>query len=294
MTDENGQLRLRAVEDLPPAELSIQSPYDVEARYSQKRQTEWTGYKVHLTETCEAEAPHLITNVETTPATTSDKSVTATIHQHLAQKQLSPETHLVDAGYIDIDLIVSSQREQLELLGPVQAYSCWQAQVPEAYSLTDFEIDWQQQQVTCPEGKLSRAWRPREDSFGNSIIEIWFSRSDCTPCPARARCTRAKKNPRTLKIKPQAQYLALQAARQYQTTPDFKHRYNQRAGIESTISQGTRAFNLRRCRYIGLAKTHLQHLLTAAAINLTRAVFWLQHGLRPSRPFSRFAALALS
>ncbi len=32
---------------------------------------------------------------------------------------------------------------------------------------------------------------------------------------------------------------------------------------------------LRRSRYIGLAKTHLQHLGIAAAINLVRVVAWL-------------------
>lgn len=57
----------RKKEDLPPAEQQIISPYDVEARYSEKRSTEWCGYKVHLTETCEEDQPLLITNVETTP-----------------------------------------------------------------------------------------------------------------------------------------------------------------------------------------------------------------------------------
>jgi len=60
----------------------IQSPYDTEARYSKKRSTQWTGYKVHLSETCEEDLPLLITNVETTPSTTPDVSMTETIHQH--------------------------------------------------------------------------------------------------------------------------------------------------------------------------------------------------------------------
>ena len=57
----------REAEDLPPASLLISSPHDVEARYSRKRSTEWTGYKVHVSETCDAATPHLITDVETTP-----------------------------------------------------------------------------------------------------------------------------------------------------------------------------------------------------------------------------------
>jgi len=63
--------RWRTAEDLPPHALLICSPYDTEARYATKRETHWTGYKVHLTETCDAASPHLITNVETTPATTN-------------------------------------------------------------------------------------------------------------------------------------------------------------------------------------------------------------------------------
>ncbi|NEO80667.1 transposase, partial [Moorena sp. SIO4G3] len=59
-----------------------------------------------------------------------------------------------------------------------------------------------------------------------------------------------------------------------------------------TLAQGIKAFGLRRCRYIGLTKTHLQHIITASAMNIVRLVNWW-HGV----PFaatrcSRFAALA--
>jgi transposase len=75
-----GQLSFREVKDMPsPAEL-IASPYDPEARYSSKRDIEWVGYKVHLTETCEEELPHLIVNVETTPAATPDENMLPVIH----------------------------------------------------------------------------------------------------------------------------------------------------------------------------------------------------------------------
>ena len=84
----------------------------------------------------------------------------------------------------------------------------------------------------------------------------------------------------------------MQAARHYQTTPEFKERYKKRAGVEGTISQATRGFELRRARYIGLAKTRLQHLLTAAALNLTRAVAWLQDQPVAQTRLSAFAALA--
>ena len=53
----------------------ISSPYDTDARYSTKREVEWVGYKAHLTETCDEDRPHLIVNVETTPATTPDDNM---------------------------------------------------------------------------------------------------------------------------------------------------------------------------------------------------------------------------
>jgi Transposase DDE domain len=84
----------------------------------------------------------------------------------------------------------------------------------------------------------------------------------------------------------------LQAARQRQTTALFKEAYGRRAGIEGTLSQGTRAFELRRSRYLGEAKTHLQHLATAAAINLVRLFAWFEECPRESRRISPFAALA--
>ncbi len=67
----------------------------------------------------------------------------------------------------------------------------------------------------------------------------------------------------------------MQAARQRQHTEIFKAQYAKRAGIEGTISQGTRISDLRRSRYIGLAKTGLLHLLIAAALNFMRVAAWL-------------------
>ena len=288
-----GQLRLRQADNLPPSELLISSPYDPQARYSWKRQTYWTGYKVHLTETCEPDAPHLITNVETTPATTPDDQVTEPIHAHLAHKQRLPAEHLVDTGYTNADHLVRSQTKyQLTLLGPVQRDSSWQAKAGTGFDLAHFVIDWPNQQAICPEGKTSVTWSPRDNEHGPNTIDVRFAKADCAACPSRPFCTQSQKNPRCLKLREQAQHQALQAARQYQTTLEFKERYKQRAGVEGTISQGTRSFELRRTRYIGLAKTHLQHLLIAAAMNLTRAVAWvLEKPLAQTRR-SSFAALA--
>jgi transposase len=92
------------------------------------------------------------------------------------------------------------------------------------------------------------------------------------------------------------EYEALQLAKQHQTTEAFRQEYALRAGIEATHAQGLHRSDLRRTRYIGLARTRLQHLLTAIALNLVRAVEWLtEHSHSETSPVktrqSHFAAL---
>ena len=74
--------------------------------------------------------------------------------------------------------------------------------------------------------------------------------------------------------------------------PAWKRGYRVRDGIESTLSQGVRAFGMRRSRYIGLAKTELQQVCTAAAMNVSRIVNWLDGRPRAKTRVTRFAALA--
>jgi transposase len=288
-------VRWRTTEDLPPHALLICSPYDIDARYATKRETHWTGYKVHLTETCDAEGPHLITNVETTPATTTDVEVTPVIHPHLAARGLLPHEHLLDTGYLDADHLVTSRlTHAVELVGPVLPDTSWQARSPEGFDIACFTIDWDAQTVTCPQGHRSRRWTPTRDNQheGQELIAMQFDPAHCATCPVRIRCTQATTGPRTMKLRPQLQHAALQAARQAQTTAAFQAAYAVRAGVEGTMSQGTRAFALRQARYIGLAKTQLQHLLIATAMNLARVAAWLMEIPRASTRLSAFAGFA--
>ena len=75
-------------------------------------------------------------------------------------------------------------------------------------------------------------------------------------------------------------------------TDDDKEKYKKRAGVEGTMSQGVRVCGMRRSRYIGLAKTHLQHIITAAALNLIRVVEWLHDPTFAQTRISRCARLA--
>jgi transposase len=292
---EGQQVQWREEADLPPHKLLIVSPDDIEARNRTKRATNWTGYAVHLTETCGPEELHLITAVETTPATTTDGLTLATIHQDLAAKDLLPEEHLLDAGYMSVDNLLDARRDHgVDLIGPVGGGGNWQDKAGQGFGVHCFRIDWQAQTVTCPQGRQSQSWHTRREKYGHEYIAADFAPSDCLVCTCQADCTRSKRGARTVTFKPRVEYETLQAARERQETTTFKEKYNKRAGIEGTISQGTRAFDLRRTRYIGLVKTHLQHLATAAAINLTRVAHWLMEGRPEQQAAYRppFAALA--
>jgi len=89
----------------------------------------------------------------------------------------------------------------------------------------------------------------------------------------RQRCTQSAARGRTLKIS--IYHDAILAVRQRQHTAQFAQTYASRAGIEGTISQAALTHGARRTRYIGLAKTQVQTLLTAIALNLKRAALWL-------------------
>jgi transposase len=258
----------------------------------------WTGYKVHLTEPCEADQPHLIIHVATTPAATSDVEMTEAIQADLQQGQLLPSQHLLDTGYVNADVLVSSQqRFGIEVVSPTHPDVKWQANTDNGIDASQFTIDWSLKQATCPQGHTSVSWTPTLDTRKHEVIKIRFSTKDCQQCPVLSFCTSSNSRAprRLLSVRPQEQYEALQAARKLQATKEFSQHYALRSGIEATISQGVRAFDLRRSRYIGQPRTHLQHVATAAAINLVRVEAWLDGDeLAPTRlsAFQRLYAAA--
>ncbi len=290
--DGDGQPCLRDVDRMKsPAEL-VSSPYDAEARYSTKRGNSWVGYKVHFTESCDDAAPRLITNVETTPATTPDDNMVEVVHRSLGRRGLLPSEHLVDKGYTDAKVLVRSQAEHgIAIVGLVAQDSSWQTRESAGFAKSAFAVNWEAKTVTCPEGKQSLSWLPNTYPSNGTVFEARFARADCTPCASRRQCTRSRAEPRIIGLQDREHHEALQTMRARQKTPEFQHAYATRAGIESTHAQAIRCSGLRRARYRGLAKTRLQHVLTATAINLLRIAAWLDGvPLAPTR-CSHFAAL---
>jgi transposase len=287
-------LRWRTRDEQPPSAQIISSPYDPEARCKTKRNTTWIGYAVHLTETCEDDTPNLITQVTTTSSSVDDHTMLAPIQADLAARDMVPSEHYVDSGYVDAQALVDSQRQQIRLVGPMQADGSWQARTPNGITNAQFVLDWDAQQAVCPEGKLSRTWQACTDGHGNAGIVVVFAQKDCLNCGRRPECTRGQKQGRQLMLRPREQHLALLSARAWQETADFKAQYARRAGVEGTFTQANRRGDLRHARYIGVAKTHLQNVIIAVALNLLRVLAWLGEVPRATTRTSPFARLMMA
>jgi transposase len=208
-------------------------------------------------------------------------------------RYIAPKSHLLDAGYINVEQLLTSQQEYgIDIVGPVLGDTSWQARAQQGFDASHFELDWEKQQARCPTGQLSQSWKSAQDRHGTSMVNITFAYAACKACPEREKCTKSQKHGRGLGIRPQAEHQALQQVRLAQTTEAFQKQYAQRAGIEGTLAQGIKAFGLRRCRYMGLAKAHLQHVITATAMNVVRLVNWWQDTPFAATRRSHFAALA--
>jgi transposase len=279
---------------IPPARLFLSSPYDVDAHLGKKGTTCWVGYKVALTETCEPDSPNLITHVATVTAPVADGTMTPQVHADLQRRDLLPEKHIVDTGFLDAELMVASRRDYgIDLLGPARPDVKWQAREGKGFDAQSFVIDWEHEHATCPAGKTSVQWTPAIDNRDTAVIKIRFSTKDCRACPSLSACVRStKKYPRRLiTVRPKEQYEALKERRARARTADYQKDYATRAGVEGTISQGVRRSRMRRSRYIGLARIHLGHVLTATGLNFVRLAEWLAGTPRAKTRHSAFARL---
>ena len=187
--------------------------------------------------------------------------------------------------------LAASHTQGIDLIGPVAEDRSWQAQAGAGFESAAFLIDWEKKQAICPQGHPSHKWSVLKQNK-TTVYNFRFHRRDCSNCSVRAQCTKSATSPRALTIQTQAAYEALHAARQRQKEDSFWQRYAARAGVEGTVSQGIAVADLRRARYIGLAKTHLQHLFTALGMNILRLGEWWANRPSARTRTSPFAKLA--
>jgi transposase len=231
----DGLIRWRDGPSVESAERVI-SPYETDARANRKRDTEWVGYKVHLTETCgEEEAVHLIVQAQITAATEQDVEETMPLLHDLQTRDLVPEVRLVDSGYVSGEVLARHEQLGIELLGPLTQEGGWQHET--GYGLSAFEVDWDKQQVRCPQGHLSQNWCAGRHNRGEEVIRVSFSAVTCHACRVKEQCTKRETSKgRILTLSPQPVSEARWRRQAEQGSPAFQHRYALQTGIEGTAT----------------------------------------------------------
>jgi hypothetical protein len=232
--------------------------------------------------------------VATTDAGVADAAMTAPIHHQLAGRRLLPDRHYVDSGYPSADLLVSSKAAfGITLVTPLLADTSPQARAGAGYDRAAFAVDFDAEKATCPQGATSASWTPCTQR-GTEAIVVRFAGADCRPCPVRPHCTTATRGGRQLTLRPREIQQVLDQARAAQDTKEWQADYALRAGVEGTVHQAVAATGIRRSRYRGLAKTHLDHVNSAVALNLIRLdAYWNDTPLDRTRT-SHLARLELA
>ncbi|MDX3130657.1 transposase [Streptomyces europaeiscabiei] len=134
-------------------------------------------------------------------------------------------------------------------------------------------MDYDREQVTCPQGQVSQGWHgpyPTSSPTAAPLIVARFTKSQCQPCPARAQCTTSRESTRTVGFPPRERRDLQLRVRTEQQTSEWKTRYAVRSGVEGTVNEFAHGHGMRRCRYRGQGKAHIQHVLTAIAVNVER------------------------
>ncbi|WNI34495.1 transposase [Streptomyces sp. ITFR-6] len=253
--DAAGHLRWRTAEKedgpgLPPSSRATVSPCDTSARFARHGHIiSWKGFSAHLTETCAPDGPNVITDV----ATTHDSQALPGIHARLARRGLLPAEHLVDGGYTSLPHLAQAAREhQVTVTGPLPGNPTRRHRRNEGFARDDFHIDYDRQQVTCPQGQISAGWHgpyPTSSPTAAPLIVARFTKSQCRPCPARAQSTSTADSARTVGF-PSRELRDLQLrVRSEQQTPEWKARYAVRSGVEGTVNEFAHGHGMRRCRY---------------------------------------------
>lgn len=242
----------------------IQTPHDPEARYSTKRGKSWTGYKMHVTETANDKGEvNFVTDVVTTNACERDNETLPQIQETIEKRNLKPEQQFTDKAYITGNNLADSQDNNIKLMGEAS-----QLTNNGLFTADEFIIDYETKIATCPGGCTSCSWREFETGKHKGDVQISFGQQ-CQHCSLKERCTK-NKHGRLLRL--HSHYQLLKERREESKTDSFKESMKRRPPIEGTISEMVRAHGLRRSRYRGILKTHMQNLMTGAALNVKRLI----------------------
>jgi len=239
----------------------------------------WAGYKAHI---CEESGSELITAVEVRPANEHDaEPVVGLVGRQEGAVGLRPGALLCDGAYGTADARADLGELGVEVVAKLRP-------PPDGghFGKHDFGIDLQANggggSVTCPAGVTTIDYQMARDSKDRPVKLFRFPRGVCDACAERARCLGGPcgrlenpvRRPPGRQVQLHYREAALQTARAAQKTPEqrreLRERLRPRAKVERKIAEVMRLHGLRHGRYLGLAKTGLQAMLIAAAVNAKR------------------------
>jgi transposase/IS5 family transposase len=273
----------------------IISTVDPEMRHGRKSSsTRFDGYKVHVSEAVESE---FITGVAVTPGNQHDSDVAEDLAKQVRERfGRAPSVLIGDSHYGSPDLRVALKEAFQEQEGEEQENENQEgenqevevvAKLPTAtggtgehFDKTDFEIDLEEERVTCPAGQTTETIYQARDHEDRTVERFQFDGDVCAECPLRSECTSAK-NGRSITLHYHEE--KVQEVRAYNETEEFEERYRKRPKVERKLSELLRTHGLRFGRYLGQKKTEMQALLTATVANLKRAGTQLIEKLLPTR-----------
>jgi hypothetical protein len=145
---------------------------------------------------------------------------------------------------------------------------------------SEFEIDLENDTVTCPEGHVCKTYETAtiktSKNVKHKVKRFVFDAQVCNRCPRYGECVKSKKGKgRTVTL--HYEEALLQEARRYQKTPEFREDNKARQTVEHRIARLVQ-LGIRKSRFFGRKKTLFQVLMAAAVANFTLIVSRLASG----------------
>ncbi len=255
----------------------VVNPHDPDAQWSAKGPNgskPWQGYKVQIAETLSDDATPktdreptngFIVGMTTTPAIVSDmEGMTRTLEAEAERGIEPPEELYVDTAYVSDDTLHEHHERGTELVGPARPAP----QHFKGYAADRFNVLNNKGYAICPAGKKSAHRCLINDRQSKDPYYRYEWGRHCDTCDRQKECNSRKDGRRELIVG--LHHDLLQARRIEMRTEEFRKRMNQRAGVESTVSECKRGYGLGRTRYRGLENTTLANYMIGAAVNVHR------------------------
>lgn len=256
--------------------LSVVDP-EMRVGHKSKRQA-WAGYKTHIGEEPDSE---LIAAVEVRAANEHDAEAAVGLVRSQEGVGLKPEAVLCDGAYGTADARADLGELGVEVVARLRPLT-GSKHIGKEEFVIDLEADGGEGSVTCPAGMTTTDRRMARDGKNRPVVLFRFPRQVCEECRMRERCLggpcgrveKPVREPPGRQVQLHYHEQVLQEARAGRKTPEQKkqlrERLRVRAKVERKISELMRLHGLRQGRYIGLAKTGLQAVLTATVVNTKR------------------------